>query len=362
MTQPGAPPQAPRGGQAATEPRQAIRRPPSPEPRPPVAAWAHRHLLDVDALSLEDLELVMRTATTMEGVLKREVKKVPTLRGKTVLTLFYEPSTRTRVSFETAGKLLSADVINISVGQSSVAKGESLVDTALTLQASAGDVLVVRHTDAGAPYLLARRLERMCVINAGDGAHAHPTQALLDVFTLCKRLGSLQGRKVAIVGDIAHSRVARSDLWAFTRMGARVVLCAPPTLTPWDLLRDTNSDSTHPLRTVVVEAEIAKAVKDADVVIALRLQRERQQQGLVPSVREYARYWQVNERVMALANPNALLMHPGPMNEGVEISAGVARGAQSVIDEQVTNGLAVRMALLFLLATPHQSPHGEASL
>lgn len=327
-----------------------------PAEKPSAGGWPHRHLLDVDALSVEEMTLLMRTAATMEGVLKREVKKVPTLRGKTVLTLFYEPSTRTRVSFETAGKLLSADVINISVAQSSVAKGESLVDTALTLQASAVDVLVLRHPGAGAPYLLARRLERMCVINAGDGAHAHPTQALLDVFTLYKRLGGLEGRKVAIVGDIAHSRVARSDLWALARMGARVVLCGPPTLIPWDLFQGAREDASHPLSAVEVEMDIAKAAQDADVVMALRLQTERQQEGLVPSLREYARYWQVNEHVMARAKPGALLMHPGPMNEGVEISAGVARSAQSVIDEQVTNGLAVRMAVLFLLATPHETP------
>jgi aspartate carbamoyltransferase catalytic subunit len=318
-------------------------------------------LLDVDTLSPEELGQVMRVAATMEGVLHREVKKVPTLRGKTVLTVFYEPSTRTRVSFETAGKLLSADVINISVPQSSVVKGESLVDTMLTLQASAADVLVVRHQDAGAPYLIARHMRRTAVINAGDGAHAHPTQALLDLFTICKRLGSLAGRKVVIVGDIAHSRVTRSDLWAFAKMGAHVVLSGPPTLMPLDLLKGSHDDQAHPFHDVDVEPDLSKAAQDADVVMALRLQKERQQDGLIPSLREYARAWQVNEAVMKLAKPDALLMHPGPMNEGVEISPAAAHGAQSVIEEQVTNGLAVRMAVLFLLATAHEHRQRDAA-
>ena len=323
-------------------------------------AWNQRHLLDVDTLSQEEMSQVLRLAATMEGVLHREVKKVPTLRGKTVLTVFYEPSTRTRVSFETAGKLLSADVINISVPQSSVVKGESMVDTMLTLQASAADVLVVRHPDAGAPYLIARHMRRTAVINAGDGAHAHPTQALLDLFTICKRLGSLAGRKVVIVGDVTHSRVARSDLWAFTKMGAHVVISGPPTLMPWDLLKGCHDDQAHPFHGVDVETDLSKAAQDADVVMALRLQKERHQDGLIPSLREYARAWQVNEAVMKIARPEALLMHPGPMNEGVEISPAVAHGAQSVIEEQVTNGLAVRMAVLFLMATAHEHRQRDA--
>ncbi|MSQ11125.1 MAG: aspartate carbamoyltransferase catalytic subunit [Dehalococcoidia bacterium] len=322
--------------------------------------WTQRHLLDLDALSADELALVMRTAEVMEGVLRREVKKVPTLRGRTVMTLFYEPSTRTRVSFETAGKLLSAAVVNVSVQQSSVAKGESFLDTALTLQASAADVLVVRHPHAGAPYLVARHLQRTAVVNAGDGAHAHPTQALLDLYTLQRRLGSLQGRKVVMVGDAAHSRVARSNLWGLAKLGARVTLCAPPTLVPWDLLNGREQAPDHPFRNVEVESDLRTAVRGADVLMALRIQKERQRAGLIPSLREYAEHWQVTDEVMALAGPGALLMHPGPMNEGVEVSSSVAHGAQSVIEEQVTNGLAVRMAVLFLVAAPQESQRESA--
>ena len=321
-------------------------------------AWRRRHLLDLDDMSADELGLVFQTARAMKGVLGREVKKVPTLRGRTVLTLFYEPSTRTRVSFETAGKLLSADVVNVSSGGSSVQKGESLVDTVLTLQASGADVLVIRHGLAGAPYLAARRLSRAAVVNAGDGAHAHPTQALLDIFTLRERLGSLEGRRVVMVGDIAHSRVARSNLWGLCRAGALPVLCGPPTLIPWDLLSGRHDAPGHPFACVEVETDLDQAVRGADAVMALRLQVERQDDGLLPSVREYARLWQVNEERMARARPDALVMHPGPMNEGVEISPGVAHGAQSVIEEQVTNGLAVRMAVLLLLATPREVARG----
>jgi aspartate carbamoyltransferase catalytic subunit len=314
----------------------------------------------VDALSAEEFQLVMKTAAGMEGILRREVKKVPTLRGRTVLTLFYEPSTRTRVSFEAAGKLLSADVINLSAQASSTAKGESLLDTVLTLQSMQADVLVMRHPESGAPYVAAQHLTHTGVINAGDGSHAHPTQALLDLYTALQHRGSLRGCKLVMVGDAAHSRVARSNLWAFTRMGAHVVLCGPPTLLPWDLLRGAQGDPRHPFHSVEVEPALHKAVRDADIVMALRLQVERQQAGLVPSTREYAMRWQVNEAAMALAKPGALLMHPGPMNQGVEISPGVAQGAQSVVQQQVTNGLAVRMAVLFLLAAPHENRRGSA--
>ena len=206
------------------------------ETQPP-AVWRHRHLLDLDAVSPEEIATVLQSAQAMKAMLGRDVKKAPTLRGRTIVTLFSEPSTRTRVSFETAGKLLSADVINLSSGDSSTEKGESLVDTVLTLQAAAADVLVMRHSHSGAPYLAASKLERTVVINAGDGAHAHPTQALLDLFTIKERLGSLEGRRVVIVGDISHSRVARSDLWGLCKMGAKPVLCGPPTLMPWDLLK-----------------------------------------------------------------------------------------------------------------------------
>ena len=320
--------------------------------------WRRRHLLDLDDVSADEMDLVFRTARAMKGVLNREVKKVPTLRGRTVVTLFYEPSTRTRVSFETAGKLLSADVVNLAVGGSSIEKGESLLDTVLTLQASAADVLVIRHGQSGAPYLAARSLHRTAVVNAGDGAHAHPTQALLDLFTMRERLGSLEGRRVVLIGDISHSRVARSNLWGLCRAGALPVLCGPPTLLPWDLLNGRHEVAGHPFANVEVETDADRAVRDADAVMALRLQRERQDEGLLPSVREYARLWQVNEERMALARPGALVMHPGPMNEGVEISPGVAHGAQSVVEEQVTNGLAVRMAALLLAATQHEVANG----
>ena len=323
---------------------------------PPPAVWRHRHLLDLDAVSPEEIATVLRSAQAMKAMLRRDVKKAPTLRGRTIVTLFSEPSTRTRVSFETAGKLLSADVINLSSGGSSTEKGESLVDTVLTLQAAAADVLVMRHSHSGAPYLAASKLERTVVINAGDGAHAHPTQALLDLFTIQERLGSLEGKRVAIVGDISHSRVARSDLWGLCKMGATPVLCGPPTLMPWDLLK-RRADEGHPFPAVEVETDIDRAMRGADVVMPLRLQKERQTAGLLPSVREYVRLWQVDQDRLSRNCPQAIVMHPGPMNEGVEISPDVAHGAASAVEEQVTNGLAVRMALLLMLAAPHGGDH-----
>ncbi|MFN3974330.1 MAG: aspartate carbamoyltransferase catalytic subunit [Dehalococcoidia bacterium] len=313
--------------------------------------FLHRHILDLDTFTHQDIDLVLNLATSMKQVLQRDVKKVPSLRGRTIITCFYEASTRTRISFETAGKLLSADVINMQASGSSVEKGESLVDTLLTLQATAADVLVLRHPHAGAPYLAARWLQRTSVVNAGDGTHAHPSQALLDLFTLREHLGALAGRKVVIVGDIAHSRVARSNLWGLTKAGAQVVLCGPPTLLPWDMLNGRRDIPGHPFASVEVETHLDKAIEGADAVMALRLQLERMQAGLVPSLREYVALWQVNEQRLARARPGALVLHPGPMNEGVEISPGVAHGSQSVIEEQVTNGVAVRMALLYLLCT-----------
>ena len=231
------------------------------------------------------------------------------------------------------------------------------MDTALTLQAAAADVLVMRHSHAGAPYAAARALERTAVINAGDGAHAHPTQALLDLFTIEERLGGLEGKRVVIVGDIAHSRVARSDLWGLCKMGATPVVCGPPTLMPWDLLKRRGVDEEHPFRAVEVETDIARALEGADVVMPLRLQRERMAPGVLSSVREYARLWQVNQERLSRHCPEAIVMHPGPMNEGVEISADAAHGGASAVEEQVTNGLAVRMALLLILAAPHGGEH-----
>ncbi len=320
--------------------------------------WARRHVLDLDDFTPEEIQTVMESTDAMKEVLSREVPRVPALRGRTVVTLFYEASTRTRASFELAGKALGADVINIAASGSSVQKGESLYDTVRTLQAVGAQVLVMRHGSSGAPYLAARHAD-MSVINAGDGWHAHPTQALLDLYTMRAHLGdpstgpeqALRGKRIVIVGDIAHSRVARSNLWGLTAVGARVTVCAPPTLLPYGV-RPGGAPSEEPLALprVEVETDLDRAVEGADVVMALRLQLERMTSGLLPSLREYARLYQINEGRVARARPGALVMHPGPMNEGVEISPAVARSLQSVVEEQVTNGVAVRMALLYLLA------------
>jgi aspartate carbamoyltransferase catalytic subunit len=296
----------------------------------------------------------METADAMKEVLGRDVPRVPALRGKTIVTLFYEPSTRTRASFELAGKALGADVINIAAGSSSVEKGESLIDTVRTLQAVGADVLVMRHYAAGAPYLVARHLQA-AVINGGDGAHAHPTQALLDLYTIRNHVGDVRGKRVVIVGDIAHSRVARSNIWALSTMGAEVVVCAPPTLLPAGMngvgaMGDGDSREAVALPPVEVETNLERALEDAEVVMTLRLQKERMTGGLLPSLREYATLYQVNEERISCARTGALVMHPGPINEGIEISPGLANSLQSVIEEQVTNGVAVRMAVLYLLA------------
>ena len=309
--------------------------------------WRRRHLLDLDDFSAAELELVMESTDAMKEVLAREVPRVPTLRGTTIVTLFYEASTRTRASFELAGKVLGADVINVSASGSSIEKGESLIDSVRTIQAIGADLLVLRHGASGAPYLAAREAN-MRIVNAGDGWHAHPTQALLDAYTIRSRLGDIRGLKIVIVGDISHSRVARSNLWALTTLGAEVVVCGPPTLLPAGLDGggDANESDLPPVR---VEHDLDRAIEGADVVMALRLQQERQQSGLLPSLREYSRPYQVNSERMARAKPSAIVLHPGPMNEGVEISAEVAGGTRSLIEEQVANGVAVRMAVLFLL-------------
>ena len=310
-----------------------------------------RHVLDLDDFNPSEIWALLESSRGMEEVLHRDIKKVPALRGRVVVTLFYEASTRTRVSFEQAGKVLSADVINVSTSGSSVEKGESLLNTGLTLQAMGADAIVIRHPHSGAPNLLARHLDRVGVINAGDGIHAHPTQALLDLYTVWRKLGRLEGLKVVIVGDVLHSRVARSNLWGFTRMGARVVLCGPPTLLPQELLRpNEEADEPPSMPSVEVDTNLDRAIQDADVVMALRLQAERQQSGFLPSLREYVRRWQVTQERLDRAKPGVLLMHPGPMNEGTEISSRVAHGGSSVIEEQVANGVAVRMAVLYQLA------------
>lgn len=308
------------------------------------------NVLDLDDFSAEEITSVLDDTGAMVEVLGRDIKKVPTLRGRVVVTMFYESSTRTRISFEEAGKVLSADVINMSSSGSSVDKGESLLNTGLTLQAMGVDVVVIRHPHSGAPYLLARHLPQVSVINAGDGLHAHPTQALLDLYTMREKLGTLLGAKVVIVGDVLHSRVARSNLWGLTKMGAQVVLSGPTTLMPLDLLSGRDElEEDHPFAQVDVDTDLDRAIEGADVVMALRLQSERQHAGFLPSLREYIRRWQVTDARMARAKSGALVMHPGPMNEGIEISTALAHGESSVIEKQVTNGVAVRMALLYRL-------------
>jgi aspartate carbamoyltransferase catalytic subunit len=337
----------------------------APESQP--VAWRHRHLLDVDRLSGAELELVMRTTDAMREVLARPIAKVPALRGRQVTILFYEASTRTRVSFEVAARNLSADVVNVAAASSSISKGESLVDTVRTLEALGAQMLVLRHSVSGAPYLAADVFGGS-VLNGGDGWHAHPTQALLDLYTMRERLGGssrterlsaggtgagtaeglLAGRKIVILGDLLHSRVARSNIWTLTAAGADLWLCGPPTL-----LRGFEAwagRSTLAGRRFQITTSIDEALRDADVVMALRIQRERMAAGLLPSLREYAARYGLTRERLALARPGALVMHPGPINEGVEIAPDVAAGVQSVITEQVTNGVAVRMAILYLLA------------
>jgi len=315
-------------------------------PPPSVAVWQHSHILDLDDFTREEIELVLETADAMTEVLTREVKKVPTLRGKTVVTLFYEASTRTRASFELAAKNLSADTVSLDASKSSVTKGESLIDSLRTIQALGADIIVMRHPQSGAPYIAIQHVN-CSIINAGDGWHAHPSQALLDIYTIRRHLGKLDNLKVAIVGDIMHSRVARSNIWGMSTMGVNVTLCAPHTL----LARGMESFLAKcQLSNVSIETDIEPALKNADVVMPLRLQMERQQSGLLPSLREYIQLYQLTTERLSLAKQNVLVMHPGPINEGIEISPEVAHGTQSVIEEQVANGVAIRMALLYLIA------------
>lgn len=299
-----------------------------------------RHLLGLRGMAAGDIKLILDTAGPMKDVLLRDIKKVPALRGRAVLNLFYEPSTRTRNSFELASKYLSADAVNVTAATSSVVKGETLRDTAVNCQRMGFDAIVIRHPSAGAPHFLARHVQAS-VINAGDGMHEHPTQALLDLFTIREKKGRIAGLKVAIIGDILHSRVARSDIWGLTCLGAEVRLAGPTTLLPKDW-----SGFPPGLR---VCGRVEDALDGADVVIALRIQKERQERGLFPSVREYARFWGINRQRLSLAAPDVLLMHPGPVNRGVEVDSDVADGLESSIHEQVTNGVAVRMAVLYLL-------------
>ena len=297
-----------------------------------------KDILGIQELSIAEIELILETADSFIEVSTREIKKVPTLRGKTVINLFYEASTRTRTSFEIAGKRLSADTINISASTSSVMKGETLIDTAKNLEAMSPDVIVIRHSAAGAPHMLAAIL-RQSIINAGDGAHEHPTQALLDMMTIRAKKGGIAGLKVAIVGDIAHSRVARSNILGLTKMGATVCVSGPATMLPRGIEK----------MGVAVHTQIEEAIRDADIIMMLRIQTEREKQNIFPSLREYAQYFSLNRRNIGLARKEVLIMHPGPINRGVEISTDLADGPHSIILDQVTNGVAVRMALLYLL-------------
>ena len=297
-----------------------------------------KDLLGIKDMTADEIKLILDTAATFKDVSERDIKKVPTLRGKTVINLFYEASTRTRMSFELAGKRLSADVANVSISTSSVVKGETLLDTARNIEAMKCDMLIVRHPCSGAPEYLAQRL-KSSVINAGDGFHEHPTQALLDLFTIREKLGKLEGLTVTIVGDIAHSRVARSNIHGLTTMGAKVRVCGPPTMIPPGI-------EGFGAR---VYYDMDKAVEGADVVMMLRLQLERQTAGLFPGVREYAGLYGLNQSRVERAAKQVLVMHPGPMNRGVEISSEVA-DSTSVILDQVTNGVAVRMTVMFLLS------------
>jgi aspartate carbamoyltransferase catalytic subunit len=303
-------------------------------------SWQRKDLLGLESLAREEIELLLDTAESTRDVFQREVKKFPTLRGRTVVNLFYEPSTRTRSSFELAGKWMSADVINVSSSGSAMQKGESLLDTIRTLTALGADAIVIRHSQAGAAEFVARHT-RAAVVNAGDGAHEHPTQALLDLFTLRRRRGSLDGLRALIVGDIAHSRVARSNLWGLSKFGAEVTLCGPPTLLPPGI------GGLAP--GVRVTTDFAAALPEAEVVMVLRLQRERQQKGLLPSLAEYSREYGLTRERLGRCRPDVIVMHPGPANLGVEISDEVAQDPRSAITDQVTNGVAVRMALLYLL-------------
>ena len=298
-----------------------------------------KDLLGIKELSSEEIYHILETADGFKDVLKRDIKKVPPLRGKTVVSVFFEPSTRTRTSFALAAKRLSADVVNFSVPTSSVVKGERLKDTALTIQSLGADFIVIRHAASGVPHFLSNILD-ISVVNAGDGANEHPTQALLDLFTIQSHKKKIKGLTVAIIGDIAHSRVAKSNIYALTKLGANVRVICPPTLMPAEIEK-LGIDVFH---------SIEEGIRDADVVMTLRLQLERQHKGFLPSLEEYFKLYGLTSQRMKLASDDAIVMHPGPMNRGVEIESAVADGPQSVILEQVTNGLAVRMAVLYLLS------------
>jgi aspartate carbamoyltransferase catalytic subunit len=304
-----------------------------------MASFSHKDLLGIAQLSVEDIDLILDTAEALRQVADRPVKKVPTLRGKTVVNLFFEPSTRTRSSFELAEKRLSADVLNFTASTSSISKGETLLDTARNLESMAPDIIVIRHGSAGAPHLLSKEC-CSSIVNAGDGMHEHPTQALLDALTIREFKGHIDGLKIALIGDIAHSRVARSDTILFHKLGAEVWVCGPTTLIPWDYDKLGAKISGH----------IEEVLVAADVVMMLRVQHERQNEAFVPSTREYYNFYGLTRERMRLAKRDTIVMHPGPINRGVEIDSDVADGSSSVILNQVANGVAVRMAVLYLLS------------
>jgi aspartate carbamoyltransferase catalytic subunit len=299
-----------------------------------------KHILGLEELTAEEINTILDTAASMKEVSERDVKKVPALKGLTVVNLFFEPSTRTRSSFEIAEKRLSADVLNFTPDQSSVVKGETLLDTARNLEAMGAGIIVIRHSMSGAPWLLAREL-KSSIINAGDGSHEHPSQALLDLFTIRRTRGDISGLRVVIVGDIRHSRVARSNIWGFLKLGAEVRVVGPPTLIPKEI-EDID---------VRVFYKLEEALKDADVVIMLRIQKERQEAMFFPSLREYSKLHGLSHEKLIQANKKVIVMHPGPINRGVELSSEVADDVNSVILDQVSNGIAVRMAMLYLVAS-----------
>ncbi len=302
-------------------------------------AWNRKDLLGIRDLTREEIELVLQTAKSFQEISLRPVKKVPALRGKTVANLFFEPSTRTRVSFELAEKRLSADSIHVASSTSSVVKGETLKDTARNIESLKVDLVVMRHSSSGAPHRLAEHL-KAGVINAGDGINEHPTQALLDMFTILEKKGKIKDVKITFVGDILHSRVARSNIWGLTKLGAKVTVCGPKTLLPPDVEK----------LGVRVTTDLKEAVKDADVINLLRIQLERQKESFFPSIREYATAYQINRNVLQHAKQDVVIMHPGPVNRGIEITSEIVDGPYSLILDQVTNGLAVRMAVLYLLS------------
>ena len=304
-----------------------------------MASLCHKDLLGIEQLSVDEINLILDTAEALREVSDRPVKKVPALRGKTVINLFFEPSTRTRSSFEVAEKRLSADILNFAASTSSVSKGETLLDTAHNLEAMSPDIIVIRHESAGAPHLLGREC-RSSIINAGDGMHEHPTQALLDALTVRTVKGRLEGLKLAIIGDISHSRVARSDTLLFHKMGAEVWVCGPPTLIPWDF------DKLG----ARITSQMDEALEGADVIMMLRIQHERQNEAFIPSTREYYNFFGLTREKMRMAKKDTIVMHPGPINRGVEIDSDVADAGYSVILNQVANGVATRMAVLYLLS------------